>query len=402
MNRRYLVFALLAVLGSFGACKKPKSTAAATAKSPFALPAASGVQRAPAGSAQRASEGAFDLVVTDSGAALIWANPQGKGLSLSLLDPLGAERRSEPAFDEVADAGANATQTHIAEVAAVTRGGELAIAWLEQNGNDARTRAVVRSTTDSGSAPRVIEIGPVFPPISRPRGNIAVTRTSDRFLVLARGEKEDCVDASEHDCVGFGFHRLDGAGAARQNLPLSVPLPCDQNSVSFAVAGSRWYYGVCSRATGKPVTTLFTIQTDPEYARADRILEGCLPLGALAQGSDLLVVGDCGGERRGARMHPGNAEASELRVDRIDAVCDSGRPILHQLGPNGLELPLDVPRDRLEAFLPSNLAPANARAIWTGQRLLVASPSHGNITLKSYQCDSTMLREAPLTTKTRF
>ncbi|HEX3773372.1 MAG TPA: hypothetical protein VHV51_02850 [Polyangiaceae bacterium] len=399
MNRRSLVFALLALLGSSSACKKPGAKQTARTLAAPAQSAASARRAASVGSRQGVGDGAFDLVVTDSGAALIWANAHERGLSLSLFDELGAERRSEPAFDEGAGAGDNATDARIAEVSAVTRGSELAIAWLEQRGSDARTRAVIRSTTDSGSAPRVLEIGPVFPPISRPRGNIALTRANDRFLLLARGEKEDCVDPTERDCVGFGFHRLEGTSAARQNLPLSVPLPCEQNSVSFAVAGSRWYYGVCSRATGKPITTLFTIQTDPEYARADRILEGCLPLGALAQGSDLLVVGDCSGERRGARMHSGNAEASELGVNRIDAICDAGRPILHQLGQNGLELPLDGPRDRLEAFLPQNLAPPNARAVWTGQRLLVASPAHGKIILKSYQCDSTMLREAPLAAK---
>jgi hypothetical protein len=194
---------------------------------------------------------------------------------------------------------------------------------------------------------------------------------------------------------------LAATGAVSQSLPLTVPLPCEQNSVSFAVAGSRWYYGVCSRATGKPVTTLFSIQTDPEYARADRILEGCLPLGALAQGGDLLVAGDCAGERRAVRVRGGNAETSELRVDRLDAVCDSGHPLIHQLGPAALRLSLDEPRDRLEAFLPPALSPALSRAIWTGQTLLVAAASGGLVTLKGYRCDSTLLREVALSVKSR-
>ena len=56
-----------------------------------------------------------------------------------------------------------------------------------------------------------------------------------------------------------------------------------------------------------------------------------MPLGALSQGGDLLVVGDCGGERRGVRVRGGNAETSELRVDRLDAMCDAGRPLIRQL-----------------------------------------------------------------------
>lgn len=396
MIRRILGLALLS-LPLLAACKK-RSPASAPA------PSASASARASV-SPKNVGTGSFDLVTTESGAALVFAATGSATLSLTLYDQAGAVRRSEPMFTQsdagAADAGAaGAAGASIGEVAAVAHGGELAVAWIEENGAAARSRALVRSITDSGSAPSAIEIGPVFPPVSRPRGNVAITATdasaAARFLVLARGQKTDCIEKTENDCVGFDFHRLEGGRAARQSLPLTVPLPCDQNSVSFAVAGSRWYYGVCSRATGKPITTLFSIQTDPEYARADRILEGCLPLGALAQGGDLLVIGDCGGERRGVRMHGGNAESSELRVDRVDALCDSGRPLLRQLGPSGLKLSLDGPRDRLEAFLPPNLAPPNARAVWTGQTLLVATPRNGTITLKSYQCDSTLLREVSL------
>jgi hypothetical protein len=346
-----------------------------------------------------AGAGAFDLVTTEHGAALVWAPVGSKVLSLTLLDEMGAARRTEAAFAESADAGAPMTEVSISEVAAAVHGTELGIAWLEQAGKSARSRGIVRSISDSASAPRVIEIGPVLPPVSRPRGNLAITSSNDRFLLLSRGEKSDCIEATENDCVGFGFHRLDANGASSPSLPLTVPLPCDQNSVSFAVAANRWYYGVCSRATGKPITTLFSIQTDPEYARADRILEGCVPLGALAQGGDLLVVGDCGGEHRAVRVRGGNAEASELRVDRLDAVCDAGHPLLHQLGQNGLSLSLDAPRDRLEAFLPAALTSNAARAVWTGQTLLVAAVSDGLITLRGYRCDSTLLREVSLGAK---
>jgi hypothetical protein len=121
-----------------------------------------------------------------------------------------------------------------------------------------------------------------------------------------------------------------------------------------------------------------------------------LPLGALSQGDDLLVVGDCGGERRGVRVRGGNAETSELRVDRLDAMCDAGHPLIHQLGPAGLSLTLDTPRDRLEAFLPPEYASYAARAVWTGQTLLVAGWKSGLITVKGYRCDSTLLREVSL------
>jgi hypothetical protein len=397
---------VLGLLGLVVACKRPSANREPGGASSAAARASASPKRA-VGDARAvsfadrhvSSAGAFDLVTTEGGAALVWAPARSTSLSLSLLDELGAARRTEPVFTEADDAGTAPSGASISEVAAVARQSELGIAWLEQAGGAARSRGVVRPISDSASAPRVIEIGAVLGPASKPRGNLAITSSKDRFLVLSRGQKSECIDATENDCVGFGFHRLDATGAKAQNLPLTVPLPCDQNSVSFAVAGSRWYYGVCSRATGKPITTLFSIQTDPEYARADRILEGCLPLGALSQGGDLLVVGDCGGERRGVRVRGGNAETSELRVDRLDAVCDASHPLLHQLGPNGLRLSLDAPRDRLEAFLPSNIAAPAARAVWTGQTLLVAAVSSGAVTLKGYRCDSTLLREVSLDAK---
>jgi hypothetical protein len=400
MRRRLCILGLLALLV---ACKRPTASHAAggaSSAATWASAMAAGAGAVSVADRHVSSAGAFDLVTTEGGAALVWAPAGSASLSLTLFDEQGRARRTEPVFTESADAGAVPLAASVSEIAAVARGNELGVAWLELAGGATRSRGVVRPISDSASAPRVIEIGSVLGPASRPRGNLAITSSKDRFLVLSRGQKSECIDATENDCVGFGFHRLDAAtGATAQNLPLTVPLPCDQNSVSFALAGSRWYYGVCSRATGKPITTLFSIQTDPEYARADRILEGCLPLGALSQGADLLVVGDCGGERRGVRMRGGNAESSELRVDRLDAVCDAGHPLLQQQGPSGLHLSLDGPRDRLEAFLPSNLAAQASRAVWTGQTLLVAVATRGLITLKGYRCDSTLLREVSLDTK---
>jgi hypothetical protein len=96
------------------------------------------------------------------------------------------------------------------------------------------------------------------------------------------------------------------------------------------------------------------------------------------------------------RVRGGNAEVEEVRVDRVDASCQDGKPRLRQLGPGGLNLVLDERRDRVEAFLPATFASPLARAVWTGQTLLVASSSGAPVTLKGYRCDSTLLREVTL------
>jgi hypothetical protein len=232
-------------------------------------------------------------------------------------------------------------------------------------------------------------------PIATPRGNVAVAGNDGYFLVLSRREKTVCADSNQSDCIGFDLYRREAGGALRSGSPLAVPLPCEQSSVSFAVSSNRWYYGVCSKSSGKPLTTLFSIQSEPAYARADRVLEGCLPLGASADGGDLIVVGECDGTRRGVRVKGGNAALEEVRVDRLEVVCDSGAPLIRQLGPGGLRLALNGRRDRLEAFLSPALGPPHSRAVWTGSTLLVATPvgPENSVRVKRYRCDSTLLRE---------
>ncbi len=341
--------------------------------------------------------GAFDLTSTDSGAALVSLDATRTGLALTRLDARGRAQATEPLFDaKASDAPRGVTE--LSEVAAASLGGDLDVVWVEKSAQGAHARGLLRPLQARGGAP-LQDLSAVQLPIAAPRGNVAIGSSDGHFLVLSRREKTACADSNQSDCIGFDLFRQEASGSARTGTPLAVPLPCEQNSVSFAVSGRRWYYGVCSRSTGKPLTTLFSIQSEPAYARADRILEGCLPLGATAQGGDLIVIGECGGQREGLRVRGGNAALEEARVDRLEVVCDAGKPLIRQLGAGGLNLPLDERRDRLEAFLPPALSPPNARAVWTGEALLIASPTRSGdgtrpqVTLKSYRCDSTLLRE---------
>lgn len=335
--------------------------------------------------------GAFDLTSTESGAALITVDATRVGLSLTRFDGAGKAEPAEPLFDaKASDAPRGVTE--IDELAAASLGSDLDVVWVEKSAQGAHTRGFLRPIAARGNAP-LQDLNSVQEPIAAPRGNVAIGSSDGHFLVLARREKTTCADSNQSDCIGFDLFRQEANGTARTGSPLAVPLPCEQNSVSFAVAGSRWYYGVCSRGTGKPLTTLFSIQSEPAYARADRILEGCLPLGATAQGGDLVVIGECGGRRQGLRVRGGNAALEEVRVDRLEVVCESGKPLIRQLGAGGLSLVLNERRDRLEAFLSPALSPPYSRAVWTGSTLLVATPSGLSVNVKRYRCDSTLLRE---------
>ena len=338
--------------------------------------------------------GGFDLTSVEGGAALVVADPSQAGLSLTLFDEAGAARPARPLFDAKAPDAPRGV-VDISEVAAAGLGTDLAVVWLEKSTNEARGRGILRRLIEPGNAP-LVDLGAMLQPVSTPRGNLAIGSSEGRFLVLARGQKTACVDPTQGDCVGFDFFRLAAGSNAHPGPPLAVPLPCAQNSVSFAVSGGRWYYGVCSLATGKPLTTLFSIQNEPAYARADRVLEGCLPMGAVADGDSLVIIGDCAGTRRGVRVRGGNARLEDVGVEHLDAVCEAGQPLIRQLGAGGLHLSLGARQDRLEAFLPANYSLPQARAVWTGQTLMVAGLVGGRVALKGYRCDSTLLREVVL------
>ncbi len=375
---RFAVAALALSLFSISSCQRP-----ATKSQP--APSASA-----AGHAVRPF-GAFDLASTENGAALITLDARGTGLTLRRFDANGHAEPEQPLYDSKAkDAPRDVLE--VSEVAAASLGTELNVVWLEKSARGARARGLLRHLLGQNNG-SVVDLNAAQTPVASPRGNVAIGISDGQFLVLTRAEKTGCADPSQTDCVGFDLFRQEPSGPTHPGLPLAVPLPCEQNSVSFAVSSQRWYYGVCSRGTGKPVTTLFSIQSEPAYARADRILEGCLPLGATALEGDLVVLGDCSGQRQGVRVRGGNAAVEEVRVDRLEAVCDQGRPLIRQLGPGGLSLALDQRRDRLEAFLPQALSMPQARAVWTGQALLVAGTAFGQVKVKSYRCDSTLLRE---------
>ncbi len=372
-------------------CKHPRRLSEPVAKASASTSASTPVVTG------QAALGAFDLTSTENGAALVTLDATHAGLTLTRFDARGRAQAAEPLFDAKAkDAPRGVTE--VSEVAAASLGADLDVVWVEKSAQGAHARGLLRPLQARGGAP-LQDLNPVQEPIAAPRGNVALGSSDGHFLVLSRREKTACADSNQSDCIGFDLFRQEANGSARTGTPLAVPLPCEQNSVSFAVSGSRWYYGVCSRSTGKPLTTLFSIQSEPAYARADRILEGCLPLGATALGGDLVVIGDCGGQRQGLRVRGGNAALEEARVDRLEVVCELGKPLIRQLGAGGLSLPLNERRDRLEAFLPPALSPPHARAVWTGEALLVASPArtvdstHAQVTLQSYRCDSTLLRE---------
>ena len=68
--------------------------------------------------------------------------------------------------------------------------------------------------------------------------------------------------------------------------------------------------------------------------------------------------------------------------------CEQGRPIIEIGGAGGpLRVPLTESASRLESLLPDSMAPTGARAVWTGDAVLIAIPSGRDVGLRRYQCE---------------
>jgi hypothetical protein len=324
---------------------------------------------------------AFDLVPSASGATLVYVGSAPKrAVRLELAADGMVRGVPGVALDSDAIPG------EPSDLAASWVGDRLVLAWVERTGAKARVRAAwaTEAVNTTAAPPKVLELGGAWVGPRTARGNLVVAARGDRALVFARGEQTPCVDPAQQGCFGFSFHELHADRAVPTGLPLAVPVPCTDHTAALAVVGGRWHYGVCTDTGKAPMTTMFTIEHDPEYARADRLLEGCKPTGALIFGGALWLIGDCQGNRRAVRVAGRDEplEFLELRTTRLECAADGAR-----VRAPGLELVLDEPRAGLEALLPADLAPAGARAVWSGRALLVAATGTGALAVTRHRCD---------------
>lgn len=327
---------------------------------------------------------AFELAARPGGGAtLVWgpASRNDGAVQMRELDATGVLQASS----EVAVAASNVTG-EVADIAAAWVGSRLALGWLERSGAATRVRA---SWAGMSSAP--FELGAAWTGPRGSRGNIVMAARGDKALVFARGGEAACIDPAKHGCFAFGFHELEASRAVPTGLPMSVPVPCTDNSAALAVVGERFHYGVCTDSAGRPVTTLFSIQHDPEYARADTLLEGCKPAGTFVWHDAAWLVGDCEGGSRAARI--GNDPQEFLDLHGLRLECRSGT--LRIRAPS-LDLALDEPRSGLAPLLPPDVAGAGGRAVWTGRALLVASSFVEELRLTRSTCNGDRLETSML------
>lgn len=322
---------------------------------------------------------AFELTLRDGGLRLVWATPDSGAGWLRSADLAQDGRPTLPPQKPAVPARGLGKLT---DLSASSLGEELALAWIDQGKSEARAEALVLS----GAAPGLLDLGAAALSAESARGNIMVAaeREKGRAMVMWRGLDAPCVDPkSTSPCVGFTFRRIRAGAAETTGLPLSVPVPCTSHSVELAVSQGRFHYGVCTREGADPVTTMFSIQYQPEYARAEPLLKGCLPLGTVDVAGQPWLVGDCHGKRKAATVPLTDERVQTEYVDALQISCTPERTELRQ---GRFVLTLREPRADLQAILPPALLPTGARAGWTGKSLVVAYLAGSRLETRAFAC----------------
>ncbi len=328
------------------------------------------------------SPNAFDLVMTSAGATLVYGAAYGDGAGIRML-PLTTQGDAAAGERIVLQGGAAAGDT--VELAAASGGGRIGVGWLERTPRGSRVR--VTYGEDSGEAfapPRTL--GNSDAPARGPRGQVALAASNGgRVQVLWRGARTACESGSSAQCVPVSVDRVAPVASERSGVALVLPSPCARTVTGFAIAADgTWYYGVCDNS----VTTAYAIQFEPQYAHAERLLEGCDPIGISSFAEGVALTGSCEGTVRGTRLESGGRALSHFDSPPLIG-CVEGGPVI-EIGT--VVSPLGAPRDGLAALLPSQFAPPGSRAVWTGDAVLVAQSQGGEVVLRRYDCQGGVFR----------
>ncbi|MGE3673643.1 MAG: hypothetical protein AB7K71_28490 [Polyangiaceae bacterium] len=337
-----------------------------------------------------ASRNGFDLALGSDGFELVWGAPPPQ------------EKAQRPGQKSIAvgiwsrrfDSGAHAVEAprklfelasghELGEVEALSLSERLAVGWTERDASGYEVRGWLGEGETEVMAPTTLGSNEASANV---RGNLRLLTSRGRPTVFFRGASGDCptgVASKDERCAAVQFVSLEPEGPKPRRGPLSVPSPCPAAIVGVSMSDKTWQYALCSWKDGKVDTTLFSVDFNPQYARAVELEQGCAPLGGVDAGRDILLGFDCGGTRKLAVVR--DTQVPEPTRDMSDARlgCELGHLTFHAADFNQV---FSEPQRNLEVLLPAAMQRPGIRAVWTGVSLVMAYPIGNDLVLEVHSC----------------
>lgn len=386
MRRRSSCSWLLALSLSLAACSarcgKTDAPVAVAAPPPFVL----GPIAAPRAVASGA---AFDLVATGTGAVLFFAGPASEDGALRAvsLDPRGGARG--PELTVVARAPSDLPLV-VAEVAAASAGGRLGVAWVAHETPEQTALFATFGGAEAEAFAPPIALGESVVLPRGARGRLAMSASDDGALTLTFRKPAGPCGSESGTCARYEHRRIGRPDAAPHRAEANeVRVPCEPFLPGSVWTNGVWYSGVCSASDGAH-GHVFVLRAEPPYAADDDGPAGCLPVGLVALAEGAASVSRCAEGLHVAHLGTDGRAVATTTRSVLSTACVNGHPQLRSTGDGvTISLSLEAPQSRLEALLPQSLAPAGARAVWTGEALLVAAPQGADVFLRRYVCRAT-------------
>jgi hypothetical protein len=344
---------------------------------------------------------AFELVATSEGAVLVWAPPAACRSGLRVLRLAADGSMPEPAVAVSAVCGG--ADTDVMELTAAAGGGRLGVALIVEDKARGEARVLGTQASDSAHAfAPIVQLGAAEPNGRAERGRLELVGSeSGQLRVTWHAPRAACAGESG-SCAQLVSEPYPPAAQAAGRLTdtREIPQPCPRLLMGAVWTDGVWYDAFCALAApsraadydvaaGPRFTHVYAIRPEISYAEADPTLQDCEPLGLAPSRTGAIVWGRCSDGLRAQMLAPDGRRQTISGTTR-SVECADGRPVLRLRGANGpgATFPLDAPRDRLELWLPPELASPDSRAAFTGRHLLVATPEAGGLVVHSHHCDT--------------
>lgn len=338
--------------------------------------------------------GAFDLVRQGEGALLVWGAPASAGgtIAMQRVDAMGAMVGEAvalyaPSSERLADGRPMALATPL-EVSASREGGRLAIAALVRADelNEHRVLATSGDAERLAFAPfqRLAELAPSA--LAR-RGQVAALAGDEASQILFRAGEASCPRGVEGGaCIAVRRAELRPGAAARTSAVRALGPRCRSPIAGIVSHEGRLGAVLCASTEAEGALSVVPLEGSGEESTMTG-LGGCTDAGLVRLESRDLAVARCGNALRGAELF-GQGAPQDLGLPDPTMECEGTMPVIVATG--GTRIRVDAVRSGLGSLLPPIVAPAGARAVYTGRAVLVGAPIGNEVTVRRYECESGM------------